>query len=124
MPHARPPAMRPPVAAALAACLQALRPRRWLMLPVHAYRFLFSPWVGQACRFEPSCSRYMLQALERHGALGGLALGSWRILRCHPGCDGGCDPVPDNPPWRGLFTRHVAPADDPDSASPAQKKTQ
>lgn len=76
------------------------RPRRLLMWPVRAYRFLFSPWVGQSCRFEPTCSVYMLQALERHGAVEGLALGGWRILRCHPGCDGGCDPVPDNPPWR------------------------
>lgn len=84
-------------------------PRQALMLPVRAYRLLFSPWVGQACRFEPTCSRYALQALERHGAIGGSLLTGWRILRCHPGCHGGCDPVPDNPPWRraggGLFTR-------------------
>jgi hypothetical protein len=98
------------------------RPRRLLMLPVRAYRFFFSPWVGQSCRFEPTCSRYMLEALDRHGALGGLALGGWRVLRCHPWCDGGCDPVPDNPPWRRLRgaraeTAAPRPASLPDSPS-------
>jgi putative membrane protein insertion efficiency factor len=59
------------------------------------YRLLLKPWVGNACRFEPSCSAYALQALQRHGALGGSALTGWRILRCQPWCQGGCDPVPD-----------------------------
>ena len=107
--------------------LDALRPRRLLQAPVHAYRFLFSPWVGQSCRFEPTCSAYMLQALERHGALGGAALGTWRILRCHPWCDGGLDPVPDNPPWRGWLGAPRAGAgttgpDDDNESSPSSKK--
>ena len=75
-----------------------LWPRRALMAPVRAYRFFLSPWVGQNCRFTPTCSRYTLEALERHGALAGTALGAWRVLRCHPWCEGGSDPVPDNPP--------------------------
>ena len=45
------------------------------------------------------------QALQRHGALAGSCLSGWRLLRCHPWCDGGCDPVPEQPPARGLFTR-------------------
>lgn len=101
------------------------RPRRLLMWPVRVYRFLFSPWVGQSCRFEPTCSRYMLEALERHGAIEGLALGGWRVLRCHPWCAGGCDPVPDNPPWRGwLGARPDAPDDRPAPPSPSKKNPQ
>ncbi|MBU0606985.1 MAG: membrane protein insertion efficiency factor YidD [Armatimonadetes bacterium] len=46
------------------------------------------------CRFRPSCSEYMVQALETHGVLKGLGLGTWRILRCNPLCRGGDDPVP------------------------------
>lgn len=86
-------------------CVHA--PRRALMGLVHAYRYLLKPWIGNGCRFEPTCSAYALEALERHGALRGGALAGWRILRCHPWCDGGCDPVPHNPPRlaAGLFTR-------------------
>lgn len=85
-------------------------PRQALMGLVHGYRLLLKPWIGNTCRFEPSCSTYALQALQQHGALRGSALTGWRILRCHPWCDGGCDPVPgspDNPsnPAAGLFTR-------------------
>lgn len=70
---------------------------------VRGYRFFLKPWLGNACRFEPTCSAYALQALERHGAAVGSYLMVTRILRCHPWCDGGCDPVPDQPPR--LFTR-------------------
>jgi putative membrane protein insertion efficiency factor len=73
--------------------------KRLLIALVRAYRLLLSPWLGSACRFEPTCSRYAIEALERHGALGGSTLAGWRLLRCHPWCDGGLDPVPDNPPW-------------------------
>jgi putative membrane protein insertion efficiency factor len=78
----------------LAALLQRI-PQRVLIGLVQAYRLLLSPWLGNACRFEPTCSRYALQALERHGAWRGTALAGWRVLRCHPWCEGGCDPVPD-----------------------------
>ena len=70
---------------------------------VKGYRFLLKPWLGNACRFEPTCSAYTLAALERHGAGAGAYLGVARLLRCHPWCDGGLDPVPDRPP--ALFTR-------------------
>jgi putative membrane protein insertion efficiency factor len=69
-------------------------PRNGLMTLVRGYRFFFSPWVGQACRFTPTCSAYTLEALNRHGALAGTTLGAWRVLRCQPWCDGGHDPVP------------------------------
>lgn len=71
-----------------------LLPRRLLAAPVHGYRLLLKPWLGNACRFEPTCSAYVLLALERHGALAGSWLGAKRLLRCHRWCDGGIDPVP------------------------------
>lgn len=78
-------------------------PQRALMLLVQGYRLLLKPWLGNACRFEPTCSAYALQALEQHGAVVGSALSGARLLRCHPWCNGGCDPVPAQPPR--LFTR-------------------
>jgi putative membrane protein insertion efficiency factor len=84
-------------------------PQRLLVLLVKGYRLLLSPWVGNVCRYYPSCSHYALDALNRHGALGGSALAAWRVLRCNPWSLGGCDPVPEQAPWRGLFTR-LAPA--------------
>ncbi len=69
-------------------------PRRALMLLVQGYRLVLSPWLGNTCRFEPTCSAYALGALERHGALAGSYLTLRRLARCHPWCEGGCDPVP------------------------------
>jgi uncharacterized protein len=71
----------------------ALWPRRLLAAPIRAYRYFLSPWLGSACRFEPTCSRYALDALEQHGAAAGAYLATRRVLRCHPWCDGGFDPV-------------------------------
>lgn len=86
------------------ACGRIARwPQRLLILAVQAYRLLFKPWLGNACRFEPTCSTYALQALERHGAATGSLLVVGRLMRCHPWCSGGCDPVPDHPPR--LFSR-------------------
>jgi len=73
-------------------------PRRLLIALVRAYRLLLSPWLGSACRFYPTCSAYSLEALERHGAAAGTYLTLARLLRCHPWCEGGCDPVPQAPP--------------------------
>lgn len=77
--------------------LQAL-PQRTLIALVRGYRLLLSPWLGGACRFEPTCSVYALQALEIHGAAAGAYLGACRIGRCHPLCSGGYDPVPARAP--------------------------
>ena len=74
-----------------------LWPRKLLMAPIRLYRLLLSPWLGSQCRFTPTCSAYALQALDEHGAWRGTALSTWRILRCHPWCAGGCDPVPPSP---------------------------
>ena len=70
-------------------------PRQGLLGVVRGYRLLLKPWLGNACRFEPTCSQYALTALERHGALAGGALAAGRLLRCHPFTPCGCDPVPD-----------------------------
>ena len=62
--------------------------------PILAYRFFLSPWLGQSCRFTPTCSLYALEAIDTHGALEGSWLAFKRICRCHPWCEGGHDPVP------------------------------
>ena len=59
-----------------------------------AYRAVLSPAIGNACRFEPSCSHYSEEAIARWGLLRGLILTVWRLLRCHPFARGGLDPVP------------------------------
>ncbi|QIE46677.1 membrane protein insertion efficiency factor YidD [Pseudohalocynthiibacter aestuariivivens] len=66
-----------------------------LSLPVRAYRLLLSPWVGNGCRFHPTCSAYALEALERHGGIKGGWLAAYRILRCNPWGGSGVDNVPD-----------------------------
>ena len=78
-------------------------PQRLLMGLVRAYRFFLSPWLGSACRFEPTCSAYALQALAQQGAAAGSYLTLSRLARCHPWCAGGHDPVPAQAPR--LFTR-------------------
>lgn len=55
-----------------------------LQAPVHGYRLILSPWLLKSCRYHPTCSRYMLEALEKYGPVKGLWLGARRILRCHP----------------------------------------
>jgi putative membrane protein insertion efficiency factor len=64
-------------------------------LPVRAYRLVLSPWVGTSCRYQPTCSAYSLEALEKHGAIKGSYLTIRRILRCHPWGGSGIDNVPD-----------------------------
>ncbi|MGE0097508.1 MAG: membrane protein insertion efficiency factor YidD [Hydrogenophaga sp.] len=83
-------------------------PRQGLVGLVKGYRLLLSPWLGSGCRFEPSCSVYAIGALERHGALGGSVLTLKRLVRCHPWCEGGHDPVPE--PKGTLFTSLLSPS--------------
>jgi putative membrane protein insertion efficiency factor len=68
--------------------------KQLLIAPIKAYRFFLSPWLGQSCRFTPTCSAYAVEAIEVHGSLKGLALAAGRLGRCHPWCAGGADPVP------------------------------
>ena len=66
----------------------------FLLLPIHGYRLLISPWLGVNCRFQPTCSAYALDAIRLHGPLKGGYLSARRIMRCHPGGGSGYDPVP------------------------------
>lgn len=66
----------------------------WL---VRVYRTLMSPFIAPSCRFHPTCSHYMEEAIRHHGVLRGTWLGVCRLGRCHPGCAGGYDPVPEHP---------------------------
>jgi hypothetical protein len=65
-----------------------------VMALVHAYQTAVSPWLGVNCRFHPSCSAYLADAVEKHGVLRGSWLGCRRLARCHPFHPGGLDPVP------------------------------
>jgi putative membrane protein insertion efficiency factor len=71
---------------------------RALAVGVRAYQWTIRPVIGDNCRFEPSCSHYAIEALERHGALRGAILAGRRILRCNPWHEGGYDPVPPPKP--------------------------
>ena len=74
----------------------AMSPLAFLIsLPVRAYRLLLSPWVGYNCRYQPTCSAYALEALQKHGGLRGSVLAARRIFSCHPWGGSGYDPVPE-----------------------------
>lgn len=60
---------------------------------VRGYQILISPWLPKVCRFEPSCSQYMIDAIRKRGPIIGLLKGTWRLLRCNPFFRGGYDPV-------------------------------
>ncbi len=63
--------------------------------PIRAYQRVFSPALGERCKYYPSCSEYAVQAVERFGILRGLVLAAWRLLRCNPWSHGGVDKVED-----------------------------
>lgn len=65
-----------------------------LIKGVRLYQLTLSPLIGNQCRFAPTCSHYSMEALATHGAIKGSWLTLKRIGRCHPGCEGGHDPVP------------------------------
>ena len=67
--------------------------RNILCAPVKLYQWCLSPLLGTRCRFEPSCSHYAIEAVQRHG-LRGVLLSLWRVLRCQPLARAGHDPVP------------------------------
>lgn len=66
-----------------------------LILLLRFYRLAISPWLGVNCRYDPTCSRYAIEALQAHGALRGSWLAVRRIGRCHPWGGSGYDPVPN-----------------------------
>jgi putative membrane protein insertion efficiency factor len=60
---------------------------------LQGYKRWISPLLPPACRFVPTCSEYAMEAVQKHGVLGGLAMATWRVLRCNPLSHGGYDPV-------------------------------
>ena len=69
--------------------------KRPMILLVRGYQLLVSPFLGNNCRYMPSCSAYTIEAMEKWGAWRGLWMGIRRVARCHPFHEGGYDPVPD-----------------------------
>ncbi|MGT2895731.1 membrane protein insertion efficiency factor YidD [Streptococcus entericus] len=69
--------------------------KQLLIAPVKLYQAVLSPLLPPSCRYQPTCSSYMIEAIEKHGAKGVL-MGTARICRCHPFSAGGEDPVPDH----------------------------
>jgi putative membrane protein insertion efficiency factor len=72
-----------------------LSARKLLLMLIRGYQLAISPMLGARCRFYPSCSCYAHTAVERFGVLRGAFMSLRRIGRCHPFCEGGYDPVPD-----------------------------
>jgi len=79
--------------------------KRVLLAPIRAYQRRISPSRPRRCRYEPTCSAYAVEAIERHGAARGFLLAAWRLLRCNPFSHGGFDPVPKK------FTLRTGPVD-------------
>jgi uncharacterized protein len=69
------------------------RLRAVVLAPLVAYSKLISPALPRRCRYEPTCSAYAIEAVRSFGVLRGAVLAAWRLLRCNPFSDGGCDPV-------------------------------
>ncbi|MGH6609126.1 MAG: membrane protein insertion efficiency factor YidD [Burkholderiaceae bacterium] len=67
---------------------------------IRGYRFFLSPWIGNSCRFWPTCSEYAMQAIEQHGVMRGGWMMLARLARCHPYSAGGVDPVSQQFRWR------------------------
>ncbi len=79
---------------------------------IRAYQLLLSPFIGNQCRFHPSCSNYALEAINTHGAIRGSWLTLRRLGRCHPFNAGGFDPVPER-----RASAKAAPAQPADQAT-------
>jgi uncharacterized protein len=69
--------------------------------PVVVYQGVISPAIPRRCKYEPTCSRYAVEAIQRYGILRGLVLAGWRLLRCNPLSHGGYDPVEAQRVFRG-----------------------
>jgi len=67
--------------------------RALVTAPIVVYRRVISPALPRRCKYEPTCSRYALDAIQTYGILRGVVLATWRVLRCNPWSDGGYDPV-------------------------------
>jgi uncharacterized protein len=91
----------PPTSTGAAPSTEARSTRSWparlaqevVLAPITIYRVVISPAIPRRCKYEPTCSRYAVDAIRKYGILRGLVLGVWRLLRCNPWSHGGYDPV-------------------------------
>ncbi|WP_457755710.1 membrane protein insertion efficiency factor YidD [Thermodesulfatator indicus] len=72
--------------------------RKIVIKVIKIYQLLLSPFLPQSCRFYPTCSHYAIEAISKFGVIKGLILACFRLMRCHPLCKGGYDPVPERFP--------------------------
>ena len=84
--------------------------RSLVAAPIRLYQRLISPALPRHCKYEPTCSRYAVQAIERYGILRGLVLAGWRLLRCNPWSHGGFDPVEDQTVFHPRTPSHGHPS--------------
>lgn len=92
---------------------------KWfVLLLLKAYKAILSPLLPPACRFEPTCSVYMMQAVQRFGVVSGVWMGLKRLSHCHPGHPGGLDPVPELPHPEQALVPEVATGLEATIASP------
>ncbi len=68
-------------------------PRALVLAPIRLYQRAISPLLPRRCKYEPTCSAYASQSVQRFGILRGVVLAGWRLLRCNPWSHGGYDPV-------------------------------
>ena len=76
--------------------------RELYLIPVYIYKLLISPFTGPCCRYTPSCSIYMMEAVKKYGIIKGTIMGTARLLRCRKSFLGGPDPVPDEWSWQRI----------------------
>ena len=86
-------------------------PSKAFILVIRVYQRVISPLLGARCRFYPTCSAYMIEAIERNGVIVGAAKGVWRVLRCNPLNSGGYDPV--NPAEKVVENAEPSDAESP-----------
>ena len=67
--------------------------KRFFLALIRGYQKYISPMLPPSCRFQPTCSQYATEAIQKYGVLKGGAMAAWRVLRCNPFCKGGYDPV-------------------------------
>lgn len=92
--------------------------RAIVLAPIVFYQRLISPALPRRCRYEPTCSRYAVQAIGRYGIIRGLVLAGWRLLRCNPWSLGGYDPVEAQRVFGVATPPHDHPPAEPSSAGP------
>ena len=83
-----------------------------LIVFIKFYRMVISPLLPDSCRFTPTCSQYAIEAISRFGAIKGMALAIYRILRCNPFCRGGYDPVPETFTFKRMTPENVEPQEE------------